>query len=115
VNAVTSFSNRPLVYIFYLGCVLIAVSTSAAAFLFYRALVHDIDVPGYASLIVSVWFLGGMTIFCLGVIGLYLSQIVVETKDRPYTIVRAEYSHGGVHAIDDARALVARANPTPLD
>jgi putative glycosyltransferase len=115
VNAVTSFSNRPLVYIFYVGCALITLSTSAAAFLLYRALFHRIEVPGYLSLIVSVWFLGGMTIFCLGVIGIYLSKIFIETKDRPYTIVRAEYSHRAVDAIDDARALVASANPTPLD
>ena len=72
-------------------------------------------MPGYLSLIVSVWFLGGMTIFCLGVIGIYLSKIFIETKDRPYTIVRAEYSHGAVDAIDDARALVASTNPAPLD
>jgi putative glycosyltransferase len=43
-------------------------------------------------LIVSVWFLGGLTIFSLGVIGIYLSKVFMETKDRPYTIVRAEYS-----------------------
>lgn len=115
VNAVTSFSNRPLVYIFYVGCALIALSTSAAAFLLFRAVFHGIGVPGYASLIVSVWFLGGVTIFCLGVIGIYLSKIFIETKDRPYTIVRAEYSHGDVDTIADAGALVARGNSTHLD
>jgi len=45
-----------------------------------------------------------MTIFCLGVIGIYVSKIFIETKDRPYTIVRAEYAHRAVDAIDDARA-----------
>jgi len=102
VNAVTSFSNRPLVYIFYLGCVIIAMSSSAAVYLVQRALFHGIDVPGYASLIVSVWFLGGVTIFCLGVIGVYLSKVFMETKDRPYTIVRAEYSRKTVRPIKDA-------------
>ena len=91
VTAVTSFSNRPLVYIFYVGSVLIVLSTAAALFLAQRALVHGIDVPGYTSLMVSVWFLGGVTIFCLGVIGIYLSKVFMETKDRPYTIIRAEY------------------------
>jgi putative glycosyltransferase len=57
-----------------------------------RAIRHGIGVPGWATLVVSVWFLGGMTIFCVGVIGIYLSKVFIETKDRPYTIVRAEYS-----------------------
>jgi putative glycosyltransferase len=100
VNAVTSFSNRPLVYIFYLGCVIIALSASATLYLVQRALIHGIEVPGYASLIVSVWFLGGVTIFCAGVIGVYLSKVFMETKDRPYSIVRAEYSRRAVRAIE---------------
>jgi putative glycosyltransferase len=41
---------------------------------------------------VSIWFLGGLMIFCIGVIGIYLAKVFTETKDRPYTIVRAEYS-----------------------
>jgi putative glycosyltransferase len=92
VNALTSFSNRPLVWIFYVGCLLMLLSGSAALYLVIRAIQHGIGVPGYASLIVSVWFLGGMTIFCLGVIGIYLSKVFMEVKDRPNTIVRAEYS-----------------------
>jgi putative glycosyltransferase len=92
VNALTSFSNRPLVFIFYIGSALMLVSTTAACYMVVRALRHGIGVPGWATLVVSVWFLGGMTIFCVGVIGIYLSKVFMETKDRPYTIVRAEYS-----------------------
>jgi putative glycosyltransferase len=36
----------------------------------------------------SVWFIGGVLIFCVGVIGIYISKIFIETKHRPYTIVR---------------------------
>ena len=89
VNAITSFSNRPLVYIFYLGSLIMATATLAAAVLIWRVLFHGVAVAGWPSLVVSVWFLGGTTIFCLGVIGLYLSKVFVETKDRPYTVVRA--------------------------
>jgi putative glycosyltransferase len=92
VNALTSFSNRPLVFIFYIGCALMLVSTIAACYMAVRALRHGVGVPGWATLVVSVWFLGGMTIFCVGVIGIYLSKVFMETKDRPYTIVRAEYT-----------------------
>jgi putative glycosyltransferase len=40
---------------------------------------------------VSIWFLGGLIIFCVGVIGMYLAKIFLEVKQRPNTIVRAEY------------------------
>jgi len=95
VNAVTSFSNRPLVYIFYLGVVVMFVSTLAAAGLIVRALNRGIGVPGYASLMVSIWFLGGLTLLSLGVIGIYLAKVFNESKDRPYTIVQAEYGPEG--------------------
>ena len=95
VSAITAFSNRPLRYIFYLGCLIIAGSTIAAVNLMIRKLVYGIQAAGWTSVIVSVWLLGGITIFCLGVIGIYLSKIFMETKKRPHTIVRAEYGTGG--------------------
>jgi putative glycosyltransferase len=91
VNAVTSFSNRPLIYIFYIGIAVMVLSAVQAAVLVYRSLTHGIGVPGYASLMVSLWFLGGLTIFCLGIIGIYLAKVFTESKDRPYTVIRAEY------------------------
>jgi len=91
VNVVTSFSARPLVFIFYLGCAIMAAAAAAATLLVWRVMFHSVEVAGYPSLIISVWFLGGVTIFCLGVIGIYLSKIFMETKDRPYSIVRAYY------------------------
>jgi len=91
VNAVTSFSNRPLVYIFYMGAAIMVTATLAAAILAWLVLFHGYGVAGWPSLVISVWFLGGTTIFCLGVIGMYLSKIFIETKDRPYTVVRARY------------------------
>jgi len=94
VNALTSFSNRPLVYIFYVGIAVMLLSMAQAAWLVIRSLRHDIGVPGYASLMVSLWFLGGLTIFCLGIIGIYLAKVFTESKDRPYTVIRQEYGGG---------------------
>ena len=91
VNAITSFSNRPLVYIFYLGCALIVTSALAGLDLMRLVFLGRVGVAGWPSLIISVWFLGGITVFCLGVIGMYLSKVFTETKDRPYTVVRAVY------------------------
>ena len=91
VNAITSFSNRPLVYIFQVGISVMLLSIVAGVVLVYKHLTSGIGVPGWASIMVSIWFLGGLTIFCVGVIGVYLSKIFIEIKHRPYTTVRAEY------------------------
>jgi putative glycosyltransferase len=69
------------------------ISAVAAGVLIWKTEHGEVGVPGWPTLIVSIWFLGGITIFCLGVIGVYLSKIFMETKDRPYTIVRADYDH----------------------
>jgi putative glycosyltransferase len=94
VNAVTSFSNRPLLYIFQLGIGVILLAIAAGAILLYKSLTGEIGVPGWASIMVSIWFLGGVTIFCVGVLGIYLAKVFTETKARPYTIVREVYGEG---------------------
>ena len=91
VNAITSFSNRPLLYIFQLGIGVILLSIAAGIVLLYKSFTGGIGVPGWASIMVSIWFLGGVTIFCVGVIGIYLAKVFTETKNRPYTVVRHIY------------------------
>jgi len=91
VNAITSFSNKPLILIFYLGCFILLVSSIAAVDLVLRKILFGTLLLGWASIIVSVWLLGGLTIFCLGVIGIYLSKIFTEVKQRPYTIIKQVY------------------------
>lgn len=91
VDNVTSFSNKPLVFIFYLGAAIFIISSSAAGYLiidriFFRAL-----QAGWASVIVPIWMLGGVTIFCIGLVGIYVSKVFIETKQRPYTIIRRIY------------------------
>jgi putative glycosyltransferase len=88
VNSITSFSDKPLVLIFYLGLIILLLASTAAAYLIIRRLVFGQLLAGWASLIVSVWLLGGLMLFCLGIIGIYLSKVFVETKQRPYTIIR---------------------------
>jgi putative glycosyltransferase len=94
VTAITSFSNRPLLYIFQLGVGVILLSIVAGIVLLYKSLSGGIGVPGWASIMVSIWFLGGVTIFCVGVLGIYLAKVFTETKDRPYTVVRQFYGGG---------------------
>ena len=89
VNAVTSFSNRPLRYIFYIGSLISVLSALYILHLLTRKIVFDIPVDGWTSLIVSLWFLGGLNILFVGVVGIYVSKIFIETKDRPYATIRA--------------------------
>lgn len=91
VNAITSFSNKPLVLIFYLGCFILFISSVAAIDLIVRKLFFGRILEGWASLIISIWLMGGLTIFCLGVIGIYLAKVFIEVKHRPYTIVKQTY------------------------
>jgi putative glycosyltransferase len=63
--------------------------------MFLRVLVVGSAVPGWASVMISVWFLGGLIILFLGVIGTYIAKIFIETKGRPLTIVRAVHRNGG--------------------
>jgi len=94
IYAITAFSSKPLRYIAYLGfvmtllCALYVVELIIEYFVFGRA------PTGWTSLIVSVWLLGGIILFCLGIISTYLAVIFVETKDRPYTVIRHIYEPG---------------------
>ena len=94
VNSVTSFSDRPLVLIFYLGLAISLLAGLAAGYLVVRRLFFGVFLAGWPSLIVSVWLLGGLTLLCLGVIGIYLSKIFIETKQRPYVVIRRIYEAG---------------------
>jgi putative glycosyltransferase len=91
VNAVTAFSDRPLVFVFYLGFGISSLAGLAAVYLIVRRVFFGVLLAGWPSVIVSVWLLGGLTLFALGIIGIYLSRIFIETKQRPYTIVRQLY------------------------
>jgi putative glycosyltransferase len=91
VNSITSFSVKPLVLIFYLGCVIVLLSSVAGLYLVVRRIFFGVYLAGWPSLIVSVWLLGGLSIFCVGIIGMYLSKVFMETKDRPYTVIRQIY------------------------
>lgn len=88
VNSITSFSSKPLIYIFYIGLITTFCSTLFILKLVMDKLFFGLAFEGWTSLIVSVWFFGGLIILLLGIIGIYLSKIFIEVKQRPYTIVR---------------------------
>jgi putative glycosyltransferase len=92
VNAITSFSNAPLIWIFSIGVVISLVSVCYVLYLIINWIFFTRYMLGWTSLIASIWLVGGMIISFLGVIGIYLSKMFIEVKQRPYTIVREVYS-----------------------
>lgn len=91
VNSVTSFSAKPLVAIFALGCGLFLFASFFTLYLIANWLLFARLPEGWTSVIASVWLLGGMIMASIGVIGIYLSKVFLETKQRPYAIVRHIY------------------------
>ena len=87
LNGVTSFSNVPLHLMVAFGMIVSCVSFGFGVVVILEKFVRN-TAAGWTSLIVSIWFMGGIIVFCLGVIGIYVSRIFVETKNRPYVIVR---------------------------
>jgi putative glycosyltransferase len=90
-RSITATSNKPLVYIAYLGVFLTLTSLVYIVYLLVGYLLFGYGVDGWLSIIVSIWFFGGLNIFVMGIIALYLSVIFTEVKDRPYTVVRKHY------------------------
>ncbi|MGI5912890.1 MAG: glycosyltransferase family 2 protein, partial [Syntrophomonadaceae bacterium] len=83
INAITSFSNKPLLLIFNLGMIMTLISSIYILYLIVRKVFYGQSLIGWTSLIVSVWFIGGLIISFIGIIGIYISKIFIETKNRP--------------------------------
>jgi putative glycosyltransferase len=88
INSITSFSNYPLKIIFYSGMLISGISFMYILYILYQRVFLNINLEGWTSLIVSIWFLGGLVLLSIGIIGIYLSKIFIESKNRPYTIIR---------------------------
>ena len=95
IDSITSFSEMPLVAIFYLGIAISGLSGLVGIGLIIHKLIFRGAIEGWVSVMLSVWFLGGLLIFCVGVLGIYISKIFIETKNRPYTIVRRIHQAAG--------------------
>ncbi|HWQ82600.1 MAG TPA: glycosyltransferase family 2 protein [Ignavibacteria bacterium] len=90
LNFITDFTYRPLLLIFYFGLTISILSFGFVVFLIARKILFGL-MEGWTSMIASIWLLGGIIILCIGFIGLYLSKIFLEVKNRPRTIIRKIY------------------------
>lgn len=91
VNSIASFSNAPLRAIFYFGVAISLIALTYSIYIIISWFFFAKPLSGWTSLMASIWLLGGAIISFVGVIGIYLSKIFMETKRRPYTIVRQIY------------------------
>lgn len=86
-DGVTSFSTKPLQWSTYVGGALSLASLTFGLWALSVRLLTDQSVPGWASTVVPMYFLGGLQLLFLGVIGGYIAKIYAETKQRPRFIV----------------------------
>jgi glycosyltransferase involved in cell wall biosynthesis len=91
VEGFTSFSTLPLKVWTYIGLAGALVTAAYAVFIVLRTLVIGVDVPGYASLLVAILFIGSLQLVSIGVLGEYIGRIYMESKRRPTYIVRRRY------------------------
>jgi dolichol-phosphate mannosyltransferase len=87
-HGITSFSYVPLEMATYLGFVVSFASFSIGLYMIAKKLIYGIPIIGYASIIVSLFFIGGVILLVLGIIGEYIGRIFTEVQDRPLYIVR---------------------------
>lgn len=86
IDGITSFSVRPLQMITYLGLLLTLASVIAIVYALVSWAMGNV-LPGWTSLLISLWFIGGAILVSLGVIGTYVGKIYSEVKRRPRYLV----------------------------
>ena len=91
LEGITSFSTVPLRIWLYIGFLISFLAFSYGSFIVLRTLIIGVDLPGYASLLTSILFLGGIQLIGIGVLGEYIGRMYIETKRRPPYIVEKEY------------------------
>ena len=91
LEGVTSFSTSLLRFWTYLGVIVALASFIFGLLILIKVLFYGVDVPGYASIIVAVTFLGGLQLVGIGILGEYLGRNYIESKRRPIFIIQDIY------------------------
>jgi glycosyltransferase involved in cell wall biosynthesis len=82
LDGITAFSVRPMYVVFYLGWLFLLVALGIGVYVVH-ALLTGTAVPGWASLILSIWIVGGFILIAIGITGVYIGKIYTEVKRRP--------------------------------
>lgn len=87
LDGLMSFTTMPLKIWTYVGLATSLLALALASFYIIRTLILGVDVPGFASLIVSITFFGGVQLLSLGILGEYIGRIFAEVKRRPLYLI----------------------------
>lgn len=103
LDGIVSFSSMPLRVWSYIGGILGIIASCYMIYIFTKTLINGSDVPGYASIMCAVLFLGSVQLISIGILGEYISRIFIEVKNRPvyileniYRNVKSGVKHGHV-------------------
>lgn len=92
VDGITSFTTRPISWIIGMGFFCLFISLCMAVYVLVSYAEH-LAVPGWASLMLSLWFIGSMLLLALGVVGQYIGKIYIEVKARPRYHIAQHLKH----------------------
>ena len=110
LNGITAFSVRPLFLIYNIGIFFLVVAFFIACYVGY-SLVSGHVVPGWSSLILSIWIVGGFILISLGIVGTYIGQIYTEVKRRPlYHIQEILMAVAAMMAVTGVQAQIPRSD-----
>jgi len=87
LDGITSFSVRPIYLILYIGFFFLFLSLVAGVYVVHALIVHT-AYPGWASIMLSLWLIGGVIMLSIGVVGVYVGKIYTEVKNRPLFNIR---------------------------
>jgi len=93
INGVSSFSEKPLYMIFWMGLGVLFFSLLFSLYVLYGKFFLSTTITGWTSLMLVMLFCSGFIIFSLGIISIYLSKIFIESKNRPYVVVKNVINH----------------------
>jgi dolichol-phosphate mannosyltransferase len=89
INGITSSSAKPLYFSIYLGLFFAFLAFVYGCYAIYIAVFTDAAITGWTSLIASVLFIGGIQMILIGIVGIYLGKLFVQSKQRPTYIIKS--------------------------
>lgn len=92
LDGITSFTIKPIRWIFLMGLSMFLVALCLIAYVLYLSIIEGIPIQGWASTLIIILFFGGVQNIALGIIGEYIAKTYTETKQRPLYIVRKIYT-----------------------
>ena len=101
LDGLMSFSTLPLKVWTYVGSLISGAAFATALYFLASTAVYGVDVPGYASLIVSIMFFAGIQLMSLGILGEYIGRIFAEVKRRPLYLVAERIGMGDDEQVQD--------------